>query len=85
MIRKMQIYINRKNSQVDKASCSCPAGLSGYCNHIMALLLELADYSLNSFKVVPSEIACTSTLRKWGVPGDKQKKKISCNEKRTSC
>ena len=74
MIRKMQIYINRKNSQVDKASCSCPAGLSGYCNHIMALLLELVDYSLNSFKVVPSEIACTSTLRKWGVPGEKQKK-----------
>ena len=38
MIRKMQIYINHKNSQVDKASCSCPAGLSGYCK-----ILDIPD------------------------------------------
>ena len=31
----------------------------------MALLLELADYSLNQFKNVPEEISCTSRLRQW--------------------
>ena len=36
----------------------------------MALLLELADYSLSQFKSVPEKIACTSRLRQWGVPGE---------------
>ena len=38
---------------VSSADCSCPAGKSGYCNHVMALLLELADYSLRGLKRVP--------------------------------
>ena len=41
----------------------------------MALLYELADYSLQSLIKVPSERACTSQLRKWGIPGDKESKK----------
>ena len=57
--RHVTVHINRKISAVDKASCTCPAGKSGYCNHVMALLYELADYSLQSVKV-PSERACTS-------------------------
>ena len=49
--------------------CSfCPAGKNGYCNHVMELLLEVADYSLSQFKPVPEEIACTSRLRQWGIP-----------------
>ena len=40
--------------------------------HVMALLHELAEYSLNSFEKVPPEKACTSQLRKQGVPGDKE-------------
>ena len=27
------------------AHCTCKAGNSGYCNHVMSLLLELACYS----------------------------------------
>ena len=50
-------------SKVLDGSSSCPAGKSGYCNHVMTLLLELADYSLSQFKSVPKEIACTSRLR----------------------
>ena len=46
------------------------AGLSGYCNHVMALLLEIANYSLNQLKNVPEEISCTIHLRQWVVPGD---------------
>ena len=38
----------------------------------MALHHELAEYSLNSLEKVPPEKACTSPLRKWGVPGDKE-------------
>lgn len=45
---------------------------SSYCNHVMALLHELAGYSLDSFEKSPP---CTSQSHKWGVPGDKEIKK----------
>ena len=51
------------------ATCTCRAGLGSNCNHVMALLLELAEYSQNQLQEVPKEIACTSKLRQWGVPG----------------
>ena len=35
----------------------------------MALLLEFAEYSLQGLKEIPKEIACTSRIRQWGVPG----------------
>ena len=41
-------HINRRTSLVEKASWRCPAGKSGYCNHVIALLHELAEYCLNS-------------------------------------
>ena len=71
--RKMNVTLNRKTGKVIKAHCTCPAGNSGYCNHVMALLFEFADYSLHQLKVVPEEVACTSKLRQWGVPSEKFK------------
>ena len=70
LIRNMLVKLNKRTGTVEKASCSCPAGASGYCNHIMALLFELADYSLKQLEIIPDEPACTSQLRKWGVPGE---------------
>ena len=70
-LRKVFVSINRATSMVSSADCSCPAGKSGYCNHVMALLLELADYSLRGLKKVPEEKACTSVARQWGIPGNK--------------
>ena len=71
----MFVHINRKTSAVDKALCSCPADNSSYCNYIMALLYEIAEYSLKSYKVVPAETTCTSHLRALGVPGHKEIRK----------
>ena len=56
---------------VSSADCSRPAGKSGYCNHVIGLLLELADYSLRGLKKVPEEKACTVVARQWGIPGNK--------------
>ena len=69
--RFVEVHLCRKSSKVISSHCSCPAGNSGYCNHIMAMLYEIADYSLHSFKSVPLELACTSNIRQWGVPGEK--------------
>ena len=66
--RQVKLNLCIETGNVIDAVCSCPAGLSGYCNHVMALLIELADYSLNQLNEVPEEIACTSKLRQWGIP-----------------
>ena len=58
--REVIVHLSKISSHVMYAYCSCPAGLSGYCNHVMALLLELADYSMKFLKKVPTEISCTS-------------------------
>ena len=67
--RRVYVQLSQLSAEVERGHCSCPAGLSGYCNHVMALLLEIADYSLNELKYVPEEIACTSRLCQWGIPG----------------
>lgn len=71
--RNMCVTLSKESGVVTDAKCNCPAGKSGYCNHLMALLFELADYSLNELKLVPEEVACTSKNRQWGVPSDKFK------------
>ena len=71
--RNISITLDRHSGKVIKESCNCPAGKSGYCNHVMALLFELANYSLKGIKIVPDELACTSKSRQWGLPTDKAK------------
>ena len=68
--RSVAVKLSAISSKVLDDSCSCPAWKSGYCNHMIALLLELADYSLSQFKFIPKEYASTSRLRQWGVPGE---------------
>ena len=68
--RSVAVKLSTITSKVLDSSCSCPAGKSGYCNHMMARLLELADYSLSQFKSVPEGIACTSRLHQWVIPGE---------------
>ena len=73
-----------------KAKCSCPAGKSGYCNHVMALLYEILKYCLNQLTEVPKKKACTSVVESWwGVPWKKVVKEtvmrrtlISSNQKK---
>ena len=71
-LRNVPIQLCKRTGELYKATCSCPAGKSGYCNHVIALLYEIAEYSLNQLTEVPQEKACTSVLRKWGVPGNKE-------------
>ena len=50
--RDVAVTLTRKTSRVEKAKCSCPAGASSYCNHIMTLPFEIADYSLKGLTEV---------------------------------
>ena len=53
--RSVAVKLSTITSKVLDGSCSCPAGESGYCNHVMALLLELVDYSLSQFNSFMTE------------------------------
>ena len=58
------VTLQYEAGDIISAYCTCKAGKSSYCNHIMDLLLELAEYSLYELTEVPSEVACTSKARK---------------------
>ena len=66
--RKLSVALRLLDSTIAHAYCDCPAGLGGVCNHMHALLLELAGYHLHGIKVVPEEVACTSRLSQRVVP-----------------
>ena len=70
--RYISVSLDPITGFVTAAKCYCLAGNSGYCNHIMALLFELADYSLNQLDCVPEEISCKSKNRQWGIPSEAQ-------------
>ena len=76
-LRNVRIQLCKRTGEVYKATCKCPAGKSGNCNHVMTLLYEIAEYSFNQLSEVPQEKACTGVLRKWGVPGNKEVSKES--------
>ena len=69
--RRVTIKLSRRNGKTEPGFCTCPAENSAYCNHVMGLPFEIADYSLQELSRVPEEILCTSHLRQQGVPGDK--------------
>ena len=48
--RSVVVKLSTITSKVIDDSWSWPAGKSGFCNHVMALLLGLAEYSLSQFK-----------------------------------
>ena len=61
------------------ANCgpSCGAGKSGFCNHVLALMLKICKYTLYNCKNITEpqheadencSIACTSTLQRWHQP-----------------
>ena len=54
------------------AHCTCKARNSAYCNHIMVLLFEIADYSLDELDEVSEETACASRARVWGILSEKE-------------
>ena len=78
-----------ESSRTRQASCDCPAGVDGRCNHLAATLfmLESLDYNENkensvllSQEQLPN-IPCTSKLCTWNVP--KRAEKIKKLEEET--
>ena len=67
-IQKLEVSLDLTSGNVLVAHCTCKAGNSGYCNHVMSLLFQLACLPFGRLRV-PEQAACTSMSRKWGTSG----------------
>lgn len=71
-MRKDRVYfatiiMRESNARVVTAYCTCPAGLSGCCNHTTATLYCLEDYVHLGLREV-ERLGCTERLQKWNQP-----------------
>lgn len=74
---KVRMVVNPKGKpKIVSAECDriCPAGKSGCCCHVMAVIWKLDDMSRNKQLCKPfdDDRPCTSKPRKWGIPGRRE-------------
>lgn len=74
---KVRMILNPRGSpKILSAVCDkiCPAGRSGCCCHVMAVIWKLDEMSRNNKlqKPIRDDRACTSKPRKWGIPGKRE-------------
>ncbi|KAL4225003.1 hypothetical protein ACF0H5_015698 [Mactra antiquata] len=60
--------INTDVRKIEDALCSCKAGVSGECAHVLAVIMTVTDWVLEGFKEVPAQPACTSLPQQWDKP-----------------
>ena len=73
---KVRMIVNPQGSpKIWSAVCDkiCPAGRSGSCCHVMAVIWKLDEMSRNKLeRPIYDDRACTSKPRKWGIPGRRE-------------
>jgi len=65
-VYNVTIFVHQ-SARVSHACCSCPAGLSGCCNHVTATLYCLEDY-VHSGLPDDELKGCTERLQTWNIP-----------------
>ncbi|XP_064482469.1 uncharacterized protein LOC135395153 [Ornithodoros turicata] len=56
------------DSRLSQASCTCTAGASGHCNHLMAVLRQILLLQSLGYKEPPEELAPTELPQQWRRP-----------------
>ena len=64
--------IDNKTGLVIMATCECPAGAGGKCNHVSSLLFALTDYVLT----MRNPDCCTNRPQVWHQPMRKRKRAV---------
>ena len=57
---------------VTRALCSCIAGKSRMCSHVVGVLKQLIHYALMKVKTVSDDITCTQMQQTWHKPRPSQ-------------
>ncbi|KAH9366937.1 hypothetical protein HPB48_015810 [Haemaphysalis longicornis] len=58
----------RSNCDIEQAQCSCPAGVSGYCSHLMAVLRTVVHLQNLGYKETPEQLSPTERPQQWRRP-----------------
>ena len=53
---------------VTRAACSCVAGKTGMCSHVIGLLKQIIHYAMMKLQSVPEDMACTQMQQVWHKP-----------------
>ena len=61
------IVLHNSTAHIASAHCTCPAGLSGCCNHVTATLYCLEEYIYSGLYEDDLK-GCTDKLQKWNQP-----------------
>ena len=57
---------------VTRALCSCTAGKSGMCSHVVGLIKQIIHYAMMKIKSVPDDLTCTQMQQTWHKPRPSQ-------------
>ena len=69
---KVYVHLTQPHGDIDFVRCVCPAGKTGLCKHVAALLFQLLDYIELGLNEVPDSLTCTQELQQWHVPNKMQ-------------
>lgn len=67
----LEIFVKLENKGIT-GKCSCVAGASGYCHHIIGLLFYMAHCKMFGLASLPDDLTCTSMPQRWSVPREKR-------------
>ncbi|KAG1655017.1 hypothetical protein GQR58_024744 [Nymphon striatum] len=68
----LEIFITLVNKDVANGKCSCVAGASGFCHHLIGLLFSMAHCKMYGLTTIPDDLKCTSMPQHWSVPREAQ-------------
>ena len=64
----LEVKVKSGATKTITAKCSCVAGMSGYCHHVIGLLFYLAHCKQLGLKSLPDDLTCTSMQQRWSIP-----------------
>ena len=62
-------FITLRDGKILRATCGCPAGIEGHCNHVSSVLFFVEEFCEHNAKIA----ACTSQPCNWNKPSRKRK------------
>ncbi|KAG1658844.1 hypothetical protein GQR58_022766 [Nymphon striatum] len=68
----LELFITLVNKDVANGKCSCVAGASGFCHHLIGLLFYMAHCKMYGLTTIPDDLTCTSMPQHWSVPREAQ-------------
>ena len=67
----LEICVKLENKDITE-KCTCVAGESGYCHHIVGLLFYMAHCKIFGLTSLPGDLTCISVPHSWSVPREKR-------------